>query len=193
MNKILFFIIVIIVGCSHNKIIDYKTISLAKNLEIRTNHFLDIIPKNSKIVQLVTYTREAETKKAQVIFVNRDALRVTVLSPMGVELLSLRVTDKNIKRIGGIKQFKIDFFYKVMADMLAVYGPKKLLYTDIIGKVTISESRLERTISDHSGKAISINFDQTQIWKSNVSLEHHQLGYKLNIKTLAFKNESIHQ
>jgi len=158
---------------------------LGTNIEIKTNNFLSIIPKDSQVIQYVSYEKDGDVKDTQVILRRKKDLIVTVLSPIGLELISLRVTKNGVERIGGIAQFKLELFRKVMADMLAVYAPKKLLLKETLAAVNVIDSKNKRVISLNSKKIITISYTLEDRWKSDITLEHLELNYKLNIKTLA--------
>ena len=172
------------ISCSSTKMISHGTEKLGNDLKIKTNSFLSIIPDNSQVIQYVSYERDGDLKDTQVILRRKKDLLVTVLSPIGLELISLRVTDAGVERLGGIAQFKLELFRRVMADMLAVYAPKRLLLEESLGDLKVTDSENKRVISVGTKKVITIDYTQADKWKSDIHLEHLELNYKLNIKTL---------
>lgn len=189
MFKVLFFIF-LFASCSTVKELKLqpRRVKLTKNLSINTANFLSVIPNKSEVTQLVTYKKDEEVKKMQVVFVKRDILSITVLSLLGIELATLVITEKGIKKISGISNFKVEYFYKVMADILASYAKKKVLYSDIIGDFTISEKANSRDIYQKGEKEVSIKYSHGKSkWLGNIELFNHGYNYKLSIKTLEIK------
>lgn len=103
-------IILLCFSCAQVEKKSYQIEKLSKTLSIKTKYFLSLFPKKSQITQLVTYKKGDDVKRTQVVFKRNEDLRVSVLSPMGIELISLRVTNDGIEKISGINQFKIEFF-----------------------------------------------------------------------------------
>lgn len=179
-------------ACATTKTVEEKTITFSKGIQISTEHFLDIIPSKAQIVQLITYKRQNDVKKAQIIMRKDKSLKVSVLSTMGIELLALSVNKGIIEQHSAMPGFRIGFFHRVMADMLAVYAPKTLFYQDIIGKVEVEDTALKRTILTQGKKLITIIYDNKNRWLSNIKYIHHQLDYELEIKNLSIAYEGLH-
>lgn len=170
-----------------------STLTLKNNVPyndvfIKTDHFYELIPDKHKIVQYVSYTGHEREESAQVIFVKKEELKISVLSTMGVEILSLTLDENTVKKEYGLPGIKMDFFYRVMSDMLAVYAQKTLLLKSIGPGITIKDFELRRELVGATGNLFEISYDNVNKWPGEVKLVQKQQNYSLKIKTIMYES-----
>lgn len=189
--KSLFFIFILL-SCSHSKVKVQQYNTIFKPLENKA--FFKIFEGYKTVQQIVTYKRLDDSKQMHIVFSMRDALFVSVLSLQGVELLTLKINDQNIEKLSGLPMMKKDFFIKVMEDILAVYGPKKLVYGNILSDIKVEETPFSRVFKGSDGKPfISISYSGQDKLKSVVKLENLVMEYNLKIETIEISHETLHK
>lgn len=169
-----------------------KEVELSKKLSISLEKFGQIIPKNAIVEQFISFERSDKSEQAQVIIKNTKELQLTMLSPFGIELLSLKFENGKIIKISGIPGIKIKYFERAMADMLAIYGDKDLLLKQIRGDFDIIEAKRSRSIRSGANEVIRIKYSGEDFWKSEISFKHQELQYELIIKTTAITYENVY-
>lgn len=176
--------LILLQSCSQTVFKQSNYVDIGAGLKIKTDNFLDLFPEDKEILQLVTYIRDGEKKQVTIFFKKKGSLKVTVTSLMGIELLSLEITNRKIVNLGGVGGMKQEFFSRVIADMLAVHKAKKLLYKDSLGDIVIEQSAKQRVVSSRANKIMTISYEPARGLYSHVRLKNHLLNYSLEIKTL---------
>ena len=193
-NKILVFLMLFFVACaSPSKISQSKKVKLSEHISISLSQFRDILPKNALIKQWINYSRGEKSEKAQIIIKNFEKLSVTILSPFGIELMSLDFSGDSITKVSGIPGIKVAFFERAMADMLIIYGDKNRTSTLIGAQGRLEEDVLRRRVFSGETEVIDISYTEKDPWKSDVIYQQLELGYKLSIKTVSIEHETIYK
>ena len=80
---------------------------------------------------------------AQVVIKNHDIFQMTVLTPLGIELLSLELKENKLQKRSGIPGINIKEFERAMVDMIAIYAKKEELEKSLleIGKAAVVGKR----------------------------------------------------
>jgi hypothetical protein len=175
----------------------YKKVNLnhTGTTNIVTHSFMDLFSRNGQVVQVVEYQhKNGEEKKAQVIFQkgSNKMMSVSVLSLFGMEIMSLEFDGKMIKKKSGLPGIKLDYFDRVMSDMLTIYSSESKLKNILTGDITIKDGNQVRTLKHNNKDLISIIYSSRGAWPKSVEFIQHDLGYKLNIKTVSVKYENLH-
>lgn len=193
MNKFIWILIFFFSSCASTEYINSsKKVALSQNLQISLSKLRQVFPKNAIIKQFITYQRADKSEDAQVIIKNTQLLQLTMLSPFGIELLSLKVEDGKIIKISGIPGIKIEFFERAMADILVIYGSLELLQKQIQGDFKLKQTLKSRIISSGGNEVISIDYTDENFWKSKVIYKHKELKYKLTIETNSITYETVY-
>lgn len=179
------------------KFIFFCTLSSCSNFTTLNNSslntaFYNLFPNNTKIVQFLTLKKGDKTHKAQVVFIKKEDLKISVLNEMGLELLRL-TGNKNILKLSPIiPETKIDLIETAILDMLAVYSEKGLLYKEPIKNFVIEDYDLKRIVKMNQKLFSTIFYDSKDRWKSNVKLQHHILNYEIKIISIDFEKINVH-
>ena len=184
---------ILLLGCATGeRISKEQDVSLSQNISISLASFKSIFPNRALIKQTLSFTRNGKSKDAQVIIKNLDTLSVTILSPFGIELMSLVFEDNSIKKVSGVPGIKIDFFQRAMADMLIIYSDVDKTRALLKGQGELKTSPLGRSIYVQGKEIISIKYSEAERWKSNIEYQQKELDYILKIKTVSIDYENIY-
>mgnify|MGYP000725342263 CR=1 FL=1 len=175
----------------------HKQIGLNKhnNAKVSTSSFIQLFRGTKQIVQIVEYEHKSgEEKKAQVIFqkTGQNKVSVSVLSLFGMEIMSLEFSGNKILKKSGLPGLKVTYFDRVMSDMLVIYSSVESLRKILSKNLLAKDGLASRSIFLNNKKLISIKYSDGLVWPKQVEFVQHDLDYKLNIKTVSVKNESLH-
>lgn len=179
--------LILLLACSSSHFKTHKKVEFGTSF-IDTSSFYQMIPFKKKIVQLVEYKDSKRSEKAQVVITKDKVVKISVLSLLGVEILALEMNEDEAKTLSRLPGVKVDFFYRVMADMLAVYAEKKLLLKSIGEKIQIVDTDLNRKFYEQEKLLFDIKYSDRNRWGGEVKIFSTHPKYNLLIKTLAYEN-----
>ena len=191
----MFCILFLVIGCASSPVTDMgQRIELSPKLLISISDFREIFPRNAVIKQFISYSRKNKNESAQVVIKNLKDLRITILSPFGVELLSLKLENQTLQKVSGVPGIDVKFFDRAMADMLAIYSSHESLKENLKAErqVNVDTTVKTRAISLGETRIIDIAYDGGNPWESEIIFKHHSLNYELNIKSIAIDYETLY-
>ncbi|MDA7742308.1 DUF3261 domain-containing protein [Francisellaceae bacterium] len=144
---------------------------------------------NVSATQILSATYGKKTYSAQVqVEVTPQHIILVALGGWGSELFSIDYNGETIKNSHlpmpnaqmGIQHTLTDFIFTYAS-------PTLLRQTLSSSKITFTVSPRQRVFSLNGKPIIQINYQYTDPWKGKVTLKNIALGYQVNIKTIALK------
>ena len=161
----------------------YKNSTLQKNLFLE-KYYID---KNLFLISM--YARFHPIK-------NHEILRMTVLTPLGIELLSLELKNNELYKRSGLPGINIKEFERAMVDIIAIYAKQMDLKRSVREnrqKIQIEDTAKRRKFIAGEKTLVDIKYSSDDLWGGKIELTNTPLKYKLIINTLSVDYENIHQ
>ena len=173
-----------------------RKVELVPGIKLPLILFKDVFPKDALVKKLIRFERNENVETAQVVIKNHEILRMTVLTPLGIELLSLELKNNELYKRSGLPGINIKEFERAMVDIIAIYAKQMDLKRSVREnrqKIQIEDTAKRRKFIAGEKTLVDIKYSSDDLWGGKIELTNTPLKYKLIINTLSVDYENIHQ
>lgn len=163
-----------------------RSFSASNGVELDLNRFNQVFEDGLYRHDLIVFKRGLKTQVAQAIIIKNKNTIITFLSPLGVELASISISDNNITVLSNKKFLNDEFISRVLSDIYLVFSEVGLLEEGILSEdVSVSNSLDFRNIFSQSQKEIVIHYKRNKVGKIILAkIVNNSYSYEIEIRDL---------